>query len=98
LFIFGSFLFLSFFLLLQLMFIIIKVFINSTTFVAIVIGSPGLVWTNARKLDVWGRIASNIANSHLTENLLMVLGICKSHFICGGNNGTAAATVDTSAC
>jgi hypothetical protein len=80
------------------MFINITVFINSITVIAIVIGSQGLVWTNARKLDVWGRNASNIANSHLTENLLMVHGICKSHFICGGNNGTAAATVDTTAC
>lgn len=58
----------------------------------------GLVWKTVRNLDVWRTIAFNTANFHPMGNLLMVHGTCKNHYICAGNNGTAAVTAGTTAC
>lgn len=40
----------------------------------------------------------SIADFHLMVLLLMVPGICRSHFTCSGNSGTAGATANITVC
>ena len=51
-----------------------------------------------KRLDVSGKDASLIASFHQTVLLLMVHGICKNLFICGGNNGIVRVIAVTIVC
>lgn len=51
-----------------------------------------------KRLDVSGKDAFHTANSLQMVQLLMVHGICKNLFICGGNNGIVRVIVVTIAC
>jgi hypothetical protein len=76
----------------------VRIGINYSFYYAFTTQLPELVWSNVRKLGVWGKNASNTVNSRLMGSQWVGHGIYKSHCICSGNNGTVVVTANTIAC